>query len=149
MGQLVEAEGEAVEEADRLLDRRRRLGEQPRHFARGFQMALGIGLGQAAGGFERRLLADAGEDVGERAPLGRMHQRVVGRDERRAELFRQRRPPGQRPAHVLAVNEARADPQALAEGFVEAGEERVLPPPLWGRVGEGGRAMLDQSRLGC
>ncbi len=153
--QLVEAEGEAVEEADRLLDRLRGLGEQPRHFARAFQMALGVGLSQAAGGLERRLLADAGDDVGERAPLGRMHQRVVGRNQRRAELFRQRRPPGQRPAHVLAVSQARADPQAPPEGFAQAAQDLALasrraatpPPPLWGRDGVGGRAALGKLGL--
>ena len=97
MGEFVEAEGEAVEEADRLLDRLRRFGEQPRHFARGFEMPLGVGLRQPAGRLERHVLADAGDDVGERAPLGRMHQHVVGRDQRRAELpasaTRRRAPP--------------------------------------------------------
>ncbi len=60
MGQFVEAEGEAVEEADRLLDRRRRLGEQPRHLAGRFQAALGVGLDEAPSGFERHPFTDAG-----------------------------------------------------------------------------------------
>ena len=89
-------------------------------------MPLGVGLRQAARGLERRLLADAGEDVGERAPLGRMHQRVVGRDQRRADLTRERRAPRQPAAHVLAISQARADPQAFAEGFAQA-EQKPLP----------------------
>ena len=89
MREFVEAEGEAVEEADRLLDRLRRLGEQARHLARRFQMPLGVGLRQSSRGLERHALANAGDDVGERAPLGRVHERVVGREKRRAELFRE------------------------------------------------------------
>ena len=96
-------------------------------------MPLGVGLSQAPRGLERRAFADAGEDVGERAPLGRMHQRVVGRDQRRADLARERRAPREPPAHVLAISQTRADPQALAEGLAQASEERALPPPS-GRV---------------
>ncbi len=72
MGEFVEAEGEAVEKADRLLDRLRRLGEQARHFVGGFEMALGIGLGQAPGRLQRRLLADAGREH-RRADAARAH----------------------------------------------------------------------------
>ena len=82
MRQVVEAEGEALEEADRFFDRLGRLGVEARHLARAFQMPLGVGLRQLAGGFERHARADAGDDVGERAPLGRVHEGVVGRDER-------------------------------------------------------------------
>ena len=110
MLEFVKAEGEAVEEADGLGEGLRRLGEQPRHFAWSFEMALGIGLREAPRGLERGFLADAGEDVGERAPLGRMHQRVVGRDQRRADSARERNAPRQPAAHVLAIGEARADP---------------------------------------
>ena len=103
MGQFVEAELEAVEEADGLGDGVGRGGEQPRHFARAFEMALGVGLREAPGGRERGFFADAGEDVGERAPLGRMHQRVVGRDQRRSNRARERDPPREAAAHVLAI----------------------------------------------
>src|SRR5580692_5367055 len=44
MDEFVKTEGEAVEEADRLFDRLRRLGEQARHFVGGFEMTLGVGL---------------------------------------------------------------------------------------------------------
>ena len=130
MGEFVEAEGEAVEKADRLFDGLRRLGEEPRHLRRGFEVTLGVGLGQAPRRLERRSLADAGDDVGERAPLGRMHQRVVGRDERRAKLTRQRRAPRKPSPHVLAIGEARADPEAAAEGLAEVVESLTLTPAL-------------------
>ena len=132
MRQFVEAERKAVEKANRLRDRLRRLGEEPRHFIRGLEMPLGVGLGQAPRDLERRAFADAGEDVGERASLGRMHQHVIGRDQRRTDLKRERRTPRQPAAHMLAISQTRADPQALAEGLAEAGERLAPPLPLRG-----------------
>ncbi len=127
MRELVEAEGKAVEEADRLLDRLRRLGEQARHFVSGFEMPLGVGLGQPPRRLQRRLLANAGENVGERATLGRVHENVVGRQQRRADLARERRARGEAAAHVLAIGQARADPQAIGEGFAKLRERGPHP----------------------
>ena len=127
MGEFVQAEREAVEEADRLLDGFRRFGEEPRHLARTFKMALGVGLGQAPRDLERASLANAGDDVGERAPLGRMHQRIVGRDEPAACLTRQRGASRETATHVLAVSQACADPEARTEGVAEAEEDFLLP----------------------
>ena len=110
MPEFVKAEGETVEEADGLGDGLRRFGEQPRHFAWSFEMALGVGLREAPGGLERGFLADTGEDVGERAPLGNMHQHVVGRNQRRADRACERNAPRQPATHVLAISQARADP---------------------------------------
>ena len=47
--EFVEAEGQAVEKADRFLQRFRRLAKQPRHFAGVFQMTLRIGVEQPPG----------------------------------------------------------------------------------------------------
>ena len=47
---------------------------------------------------------------GERAPLGDVHQRVVGGDQRRADFPRQQRPLGERAAHRWPIDEAGADP---------------------------------------
>ena len=110
MLEFVKAEGETVEEADGLADGLRRFGEQPRHFAWSFEMALGIGLREAPGGLERGFLADTGEDVGERAPLGNMHEDVVGRYQRRADRACERNALRQPATHVLAISQARADP---------------------------------------
>ena len=155
MRQVVEAEGEALEEADRFFDRLGRLGEEARHLARAFQMPLGVGLRQLSGGFERHALADAGDDVGERAPLGRVHEGVVGRDEGRAERLRQAHALGERPAHVFAVSQARADPEASAEGVAEAVQRFGFrsapragsPSPLRERDGVRGRAVLGKLAL--
>ena len=81
---LVEAEGEPVEEARGLFNGCGRLGEEARHFARVLQMPLGVGLNQTPRRLQRHALADAGEHVGERAPLGNMHQHIVGGEQRRA-----------------------------------------------------------------
>ena len=113
-------------------------------------MPLGVGLGQAPRGLERRAFADAGEDVGERAPLGRMHQRVVGRDQRRADLARERRASREPPAHVLAISQARADPQALAEGLAQAGESPTLTlSPLPRSSARDGRLSTPFARAGA
>ena len=132
VGELVEAEGDPVEEADRLFHRVGRLDEQARHLFRPFEMALGIGLGQQPGRRERRLLADAGDDVGERPPLGIVHEDVVDRQKRRVEPARRRRALGEAAAHVGAVSRTRADPQPAGEGFAQLREARILPSPLAG-----------------
>ena len=43
---------------------------------------------------------------------------------------RERNPPRERAAHVRAIGEARADPQALAEGLAQEGDGRALTPTL-------------------
>jgi hypothetical protein len=68
--ELVERKRDALREADRLGDRIGRIAEQPRHFVRRFQMPLGIGFQQAARRIERHMLADAGDDILQFAPLG-------------------------------------------------------------------------------
>ncbi len=76
------------------------------------------------------------ENVGELAPLGRMHEDVVGGDQRRADFARQRRALRKSAAHVGAIGEARADPQAIGEGFAKLCEQPAfLHSPL---AGEGG-----------
>ena len=112
-------------------------------------MALGIGLGQQPGRRERRLLADAGDDVGERPPLGIVHEDVVDREQRRAELSRQRRALGEPAAHVRAVSRTtrrstagRRTPRAVARGACPH------PAPL-PRAGEGSVPLLPLAGEGC
>ena len=71
-------------------------GEQPRHFGGGLEVPLGIGGEAAAGLVQRRMLADAGHDVGERPALGGVHERrrwwrAAGRPVGRARAARARR----------------------------------------------------------
>ena len=49
-------------------------------------MALGIGGEQPSGAVDGRLLADAGEHVGERAPVGMMEVHVVDGEQRHLRL---------------------------------------------------------------
>ena len=90
VAQFVEREGELIGECQRLLDGLRRVAEQPRHFVRRLQEALGIGGELAPGAVDGDLLADAGEHVGERAAVGVMEMHVVDRDQRHVRLARQR-----------------------------------------------------------
>ena len=76
--------------AQRFLDRLRRVAEQPRHFLRRFQVALGIGGKLAPGAVDGHFLADAGEHVGERAAVGMVIEHVVDRDQRHLRFVRQR-----------------------------------------------------------
>ena len=78
---LIERKFDAPGEADRLCNCVGRIAEQRRHFARGFQMPLGIGFEKTTGFVERPVLADAGDDVLQWAPLGRMIEHVVGGQE--------------------------------------------------------------------
>ena len=56
--------------------------------AGGFHVALGVALQQAAGGGQRHLVADAGEDVEQFALRGDGVGRAVGGDQRDAEAAR-------------------------------------------------------------
>ena len=86
--QFVEREGERIAQAQRFRDRLRPIAEQPRHFRRRLQMALGIGGEQPAGAVDGRVLADAGEHIRKRPPLGMMIVHVVDRDQRHAGFAR-------------------------------------------------------------
>ena len=90
VAQLIERKGERFTQARRFLDRLRRVAEQPRHFVRGFKMALGIGGELAAGAVDGGFLTDAGEYVSEHPPVGMVIEHVVDRDQRHVRLARQR-----------------------------------------------------------
>ena len=82
--QLVEGEGEALLQRSRLGDGLGIIAEEARHFGRRLQVTLGVGGKPAAGGGQRRLLADAGQHVLQRAAFGGVVVDVVGGGERRA-----------------------------------------------------------------
>ena len=107
-------------------DRGGRLGEQSRHLVGVFEVAFGVGERELARPLQRDPLADAGDDVGERPALGRMHQRIVGRNQRRADFARQQDALGERATHRFAIDEARADPKFCAKGFAQLLEFHAL-----------------------
>ena len=82
--QLVEAEVQGVGERARRGNRVRPAREQPRHLGRRFQMPLGIGVEEIARGRDRDLLADAGDDVLQRAAVGGVIMDVIGGEDRAA-----------------------------------------------------------------
>ena len=80
--QFIERETAAVEKADGLIDGFRPISKEPRHLLRRFQVPLGIGFKAAAGGFDRHMLADAGDDVLQRTAFGRVIEHIIDGDQR-------------------------------------------------------------------
>ncbi len=123
-----------------LGERLGRSAEQPRHLGGRLQVALGIGFEQPAGLVDRHVLADAGDDVLQRAALGRVIEHVVDGDQRHAGLRGDRLEPGQPARIVAAIEHAGGKPdRARRRGTQGAEEGRYLsplpdPPP---QVGEG------------
>ena len=120
--QFAEREIAAIEKAQRAVDRLRRAAQQPRHLGGRFEMSLGIGLEQAAGGVDRDVLADAGHDVLQLPPLGRMIEHVVHRDERDAGVFRDGREFSQPAIVVAAIEHTGGEPDMARSRGGEAGE---------------------------
>ena len=146
VAQFVEREGKLLAQMQRFLDRLRRVAEQPRHFFAGFEEALGIGGKAPAGAIDDQLLADAGDDVGERAAVGMVIMHVVDGDQRHARLARQvlaaREP---RPV-AAAIEHRRGEVHATGGCGAECNKQifyfllaarSLLPPPERGRVGVG------------
>ena len=77
--ELVEREADAAGKAHGFRDRTRQIAEQPRHFMGRFQMAFRIGLEALADRLDRRLLADTGQHILQRAARGMVVQHFVGR----------------------------------------------------------------------
>ena len=118
IGQLIEREGEAAQECQRLLDGLGRLPKNALHFARGFQMPFGIGGKPRAGIVDGDALAHAGEHIGERAARGLVHVDIIGGDERQPVFGRQRMARHQRAAHGAAIGHGGGDPDAAGrDGF--------------------------------
>ena len=100
---------ERVGEFARRRDRVRPAFEQPHHLVRRFQMPLGIGIEQIAGGGDRHFLADAGDDVLQRAAVGRVIMDVVGGEDRAAVCLRDPVEPLDPRSVVAAIEPARRD----------------------------------------
>ena len=85
-------------------------------------MALGVGGEVIAGGGERRLLADAGEHVLQRAALGHVVEHVVGRHQRDAGALRGAGEMREAAVIAGAVGEVRHQADGAGEGVAESGE---------------------------
>ena len=84
IAEIGESELQAIGERARVGDGFRQVGEEPRHFLRAFQMALGVDGEQPAGFMNGGLVADAGENVERFAGFGRGVAHAVGGEERQA-----------------------------------------------------------------
>ena len=80
--ELIEGEGDPVGEADGFGDGFGRLAKKLRHFVRRFQMPLGIGFEKPARLVQGDMLADAGDDILQLAPLGAVIEHIVGGEQR-------------------------------------------------------------------
>ena len=111
--ELVEREVDAVGKAHGFRDRLGEIAEQPRHFMRGLQMALGIGLEPLADRLDRRLLADAGQHILQRTARGMVVQHLVGREQRHLGRRREPMQPRQTAPVVAAIEQACGKPHAV------------------------------------
>ncbi len=131
---VAEREADAVHETDGLGERFGRVAEQMRHLAGRFQMALGIGFEPVAGGVERDMLADAGDDVLQRTPLGHMIEHVVDGDERHARGAGDAGKTLQAAGVVAMMEHAGGEPDALwrdsRQGFQKCRQVGVLGPGI-------------------
>ena len=108
-------------------DRSRAVGEQPRHFGRRLQMALGIGEQPPPGFGEHGAFADAGQHVVQRALFGRGIERVVGGEQRHAGGFGQRASAA--PAAAGPPRRAAWSRRASSAGRASATQIGVLQAP--------------------
>ena len=114
VAEIIEAEGEALGEAQALRDGLRRLLENARHFARGFQMPLGVDMQQAPGLVDGRPFADACHHICQRAPLRAVHHHIIGGEQGQAQLARQGHAGRQIAAHMHAIEHGGRQPHAPA-----------------------------------
>ena len=121
--ELLEIEFDATEKMLRLLDRLRRFAEEPGHLLRGLEMALGIGLEQAAGPGDRRALANAGHEVLEIALFRRVVEHIVRGDQRSAGRSRDASQPGEAAAIIATARHGGGEPDRAGRGGVEPGEQ--------------------------
>ena len=84
ISQVLQGEGEPQGELAGIVEGIGQVPEQLGHRVSTLQRALAVRQEPAAGVIEIGLLANAGEDVGQRAPLGTREERLVGRDQRHA-----------------------------------------------------------------
>ena len=111
--ELVEREIDAAGKAQGFRDRLRRVAKQPRHFVSRLEIAFGIGFEAPADGVDGGLLADAAQDILQRAARGMMIHHLVGRQQRHAGAGGDALQPPQPAPVVAAIKQARRQPHAV------------------------------------
>ena len=128
IGEFVEAEGAALCNLERAAESRLEAVEQARHFLRGFQVTLGIGLQPVAGRVDGAVLANAGHHVLQGAAFRRVVEHVIDGHEGRARLGRKLC----QPAEVFPVA------ARIGVACAEPGSPRRRGGDAFERVPEGG-----------
>jgi hypothetical protein len=139
VAQLVEAEGAAAGDLQAARQGLGMVAEEVRHLGGRLQMALGVGLQAEARLVDGAARADAGEHVEQHLAPGPVHARVVGGQQRRAALLRQRRQRGQAPGVVAPVEVPGGQVAGAGPGPRQPGQRLAE-----GRVGPGGRGPGDR-----
>ncbi len=132
--EFIQRKPAASEKAQRLRDGFRRVAEQPRHFARRLEVALRIGFEPASRGREGEVLANAGRDVLQGTPLGRVIEHIADRDQRHPRVARDSGEAREAAGVVATVEHAGAEPHRTRRGVAEMKQEGCQFPVGVGRL---------------
>ncbi len=148
IGEFVEREAAAFGDLDRACQRLGIAAEEPRHFVRRFEIAVGMALAAKAGVIDGAVVPDAGHHILQDAPRRNMEQHIIGDDGRHARPRRQVRqfmeaqrivrPPAQGQRHIGAVAESLGEPaQVQRAGLIGliGHEHRDQPLAIGDEVG--------------
>ena len=122
IGQFVEREAAALGDLDRARQRLGIAAEEPRHFLRRFEIAVGMALAAEAGVVDGAIVPDAGDDILQDAPRRLVEQDVVGDDGRHARLRRQVRQLVEAQLVVRAPAQGQRQIGAVAESLAQAAQ---------------------------
>ena len=98
----------------------RAIAKQPRHFIRGLEIAFRIGFKTLADGVDGGLLANAGQNILQRAARGMVIQHLVGRQQRHAGGRGDAMEPHQTAPVVAAIQQARRKPHPIGAAALQS-----------------------------
>ena len=123
VGQLAQREAAALDDLQRALERIRMVPEQARHLVRRFEVALGIGVQERRRVPDPHMLADAGEHVLQRPPVGVVVVDIVGRERPDPGVAREARELGEAGGIVAGIAMGQGEIQAAPPMPVQAGRQ--------------------------
>ena len=127
VSQVVEREGNSCQQRLGLGKRIGRIGKQPRHFGRRFEMSLAVAGKQAAGGLHGALFADAGQDIVQPTLFGARIKRIVDGDQRQSHGFGLLHAIAQLAAVAPAAQHARTQPDTPPGGIDKRAQTVARP----------------------
>jgi hypothetical protein len=120
IGQFIEREAAAFCDLDRTHQRLRIAAEQPRHFRRRLEIAVGVALATEASVVDCAIVADAGDDILQDTARWFVEQNVIGDDSRHARLCRQIRQLVKAKLIIGAPAQDQRQIGAIGEGLAQA-----------------------------